>query len=365
MSINVKNIRNSLNELVDAVGELQHQPVPQPKILDRELSGNKINGGMITNFASVGIKDESTKQVLQVHDGGISVDNIYARKIINPLTVQGELTVKGQIKAEKLQVNEISADVRNERTSPLEFRAENGNLGGKGLIWSGADHTRQFVFMQGNDRLWSSEDIDIHGQKTYRVDNLPVLNLTTLGPSVVKSSIQQLGVVQNLETEGNVNLDQFIFWDSGAQRLGIGTSEPNGILSIKDIDHEFIIDPTNEKTFNIGTWTTTDLNIITDNIERITVSRSGQVRIVKDLAIDGKLGIGVRNFADDADITTSGPVRIQGKKREVGNGIPDNGNYVKGDIVWNDNPVPSGYVGWICTRSGTPGDWKAFGLIQD
>ena len=57
--------------------------------------------------------------------------------------------------------------------------------------------------------------------------------------------------------------------------------------------------------------------------------------------------------------------RIQGKKREVGNGIPDNGSYIKGDIVWNDNPVPSGYVGWICTRSGTPGDWKAFGLIQD
>ena len=43
MSINVKNIRNSLNELVDAVGELQQQPAPQPKILDRELSGNKIN----------------------------------------------------------------------------------------------------------------------------------------------------------------------------------------------------------------------------------------------------------------------------------------------------------------------------------
>ena len=59
--------------------------------------------------------------------------------------------------------------------------------------------------MQGNDRLWSSEDIDLHGQKAYRVDNLPVLNLTTLGPSVIKSSIQQLGVVQNLETEGNLN----------------------------------------------------------------------------------------------------------------------------------------------------------------
>ena len=56
---------------------------------------------------------------------------------------------------------------------------------------------------------------------------------------------------------------------------------------------------------------------------------------------------------------------MQGKKYEVGSGIPDNGSYIKGDIVWNDNPIPSGYVGWICTRSGTPGDWKAFGLIQD
>ena len=108
-----------------------------------------------------------------------------------------------------------------------------------------------------------------------------------------------------------------------------------------------------------------DLNIVTDNNVRISVNRSGHVGIKKDLFINGKLGIGVRNFAEDADITTAGPVRMQGKKYEVGSGIPDNGSYIKGDIVWNDNPIPSGYVGWICTRSGTPGDWKAFGLIQD
>ena len=140
--------------------------------------------------------------------------------------------------------------------------------------------------MQGNDRLWSSEDIDLHGQKAYRVDNLPVLNLTSLGPSVIKSSLQQLGVVQHLETEGNLNIDQFIFWDSGAQKLGIGTAEPNGLVSIKDIDHEFIIDSTSEKTFNVGTWTTTDLNIITDDSDRISVNRSGHVGIKKDLFIN-------------------------------------------------------------------------------
>jgi hypothetical protein len=33
--------------------------------------------------------------------------------------------------------------------------------------------------------------------------------------------------------------------------------------------------------------------------------------------------------------------------------------------VWNNNPQPTGYVGWVCTREGTPGDWSGFGLIAN
>ena len=62
-------------------------------------------------------------------------------------------------------------------------------------------------------------------------------------------------------------------------------------------------------------------------------------------------------------ITTAGPVRIQNKKFEVGPGSPTTGSYVKGDVIWNDDPKPSGYVGWICTRGGNPGTWAKFGLI--
>lgn len=38
--------------------------------------------------------------------------------------------------------------------------------------------------------------------------------------------------------------------------------------------------------------------------------------------------------------------------------------WLKGDRVINNNPAPSGYVGFICTTSGTPGTWKGFGAIQ-
>jgi hypothetical protein len=43
--------------------------------------------------------------------------------------------------------------------------------------------------------------------------------------------------------------------------------------------------------------------------------------------------------------------------------LPTTGSYNIGDLIYNTNPTPGGYVGWICTTSGTPGTWKTFGLI--
>jgi hypothetical protein len=46
------------------------------------------------------------------------------------------------------------------------------------------------------------------------------------------------------------------------------------------------------------------------------------------------------------------------------NSTPTSGTWVAGDTVWNANPASGGYVGLICTVSGTPGTWKTFGLIS-
>jgi hypothetical protein len=146
-------------------------------------------------------------------------------------------------------------------------------------------------------------------------------------------------------------------------RLGIGTDTGNALVSIVDGDSEFIIQPdTNSVT--IGSYTTTDLNIVTDNTTRLSISESGKITIGSNIesktVVQGKLGV---NITPDCDVTTAGPVRFEGKKFEVGNDIPTTGSYRKGDIVWSDNPKPTGYVGWICVREGTPGSWKPFGQI--
>ena len=76
------------------------------------------------------------------------------------------------------------------------------------------------------------------------------------------------------------------------------------------------------------------------------------------------MGVGVSNIDSDVSLSTSGDIKFDGRKMENGAAAPTAGVYTVGDIVWNTNPTPTGYVGWVCTRDGTPGLWKAFGVIS-
>ena len=160
-----------------------------------------------------------------------------------------------------------------------------------------------------------------------------------------------------------VNIDEFIKYDADNQRVAIGGGEANGMLSLESWDHHFVIDPTDDKKWKIGTWTTCDLDIITDDTPRISITANGNISVHEKTSFRNKVGIGVKNFEEDADLTVAGPIRFQNKKQEVGAQHPTSGSYRKGDLVWNDNPQSDGYVGWVCVREGTPGLWKPFGKI--
>ena len=139
--------------------------------------------------------------MLTIADDGISVDVIKTKVIANNLTVQGDLAVTGSITATKLHVDEITADVRNERTSPLEFQGGHG----KGLIWTGVGHTRQFTFQPNPDKLFPSEYIDLHREKSYMIEGISVLEFTKLGDSVTSSRPTSVGTLKDSRVEGSPN----------------------------------------------------------------------------------------------------------------------------------------------------------------
>ena len=365
----VKKIKMGLTQLANGIEAIANQPAPAPVFRDNEISGNKVHGGTISMFESIGIKDDTTQRVMHLTDEGVSVTNLVTEHISSSPTIYGDLTVQGLITAQKLHVNELTADVRNERTTPLEFIADDNGIYGKGLQWKGQGPTKQFIYRANPDRLYSTESIDVATDASYLIGNIPVLSLNELGSSVRTSKLVTVGTLNNLRTSGNLSIDEFVFYNTDSESFGIGTESPNGKFAIATLDAEFIID-TVPGAVQLGNWTTSDLQIVTDNTTRITIRANGKVdfgsRGSSDarVSVHGKLGVGVNNVSEDVSIATANGIEVAGTKIMTGIAIPNSGTYRQGDIVYNKNAVATGYVGWVCVREGTPGEWKPFGQIS-
>jgi hypothetical protein len=257
-------------------------------------------------------------------------------------------------------------DVIAKRTTNIEFHAnEEGNVYGKGLVWKYETGGEKLSIHPNPNRLHSTMPIDLHQEAWYGIGRIPVLRANELGPSVTKSHITETGTLKNLRTQGGFSLDDFLHYASGSDRLGINTDEPNGTLSVAGLASEFIVDIEGTGT-RLGNYTNDSLEIITDNTARISVTGTGQITIGSTETTTnllGSVGIGVANPGNDAKLSVAGPVKIHSNKITYADERPTGGSYKKGDIIFTTNPKPTGYVGWVCTRDGTPGVWKAFGQI--
>ena len=248
----------------------------------------------------------------------------------------------------------------------LKFVAkEDGTLTGLGLSWTGAGPNKQFMFRASPDRFWSTESIDLNEGKSFMIGNNVLLSKTELGSSVRNSNLTRVGTLGNLRTQGDLVIDDYIYYTSSSESFGIGTEAPNGKLGVATLDGEFVVDTAPGK-ISVGAWTSTDLHITTDNRSRIVVKDNGNVIIGNEKSltvVNGKLGINVSNIENDIALSVNGGVKFDGKKMANAEHAPKDGACRQGDMVWNSRPNSGGYVGWICTESGTPGLWSPFGKI--
>ena len=341
---------------------------------DRSISGNKINGGVIRNFATPGIKDDSNSTTkLMITDDVVSIDDLSVKQIKGDVAVEQKLTahdvhVEGEITATRIRTDELFADIRIERTSPLEFTQSAGNpIVGKGLLWTGAGVTRQFI-LRDNDQLFSTENINVNRGRSFQIDNIPVIEFDSLGATVVKSRLREVGNLRKLTVLGTVNFDNQLFFYNESGRLSFGHDEPNGKLSIYQDEVEFKVDVKENKSI-IGTHGYHSISVVTDNTERLTVDAGGSITLGNkntpptQVSVHGKVSIGVNTPDQNVDLHVNGPIRFNNKLQSHGKGAPSTGSYNKGDIFWNIEPRTGQPIGWVCTVTGTPGDWRPFGII--
>ena len=288
------------------------------------------------------------------------------------LTARSDLNVYGVLSVNKLVTHELVAHTRYE--SPyFEFskNTETGSNSGHGFVWPDAEYNRQLVWRDDPARFWSTESVDLAPDRAYHINGTRVLGQHTLGGSVVESNLQTVGNLKSLTVVGNVNLADQVFFNATSGKLSIGSETATGVLTVYDAtnDVELVITGGEDGRGKIGAVQTRSVDIITDSQTRVSVEYNGDFTVGHETnretvsRIYGKVGVNVKTPKEDLEV--AGNIKFANKLMATGEGVPTTGYYTIGDMVWNSNPKAGDYVGWICTQSGTPGEWRPFGLINN
>ena len=218
------------------------------------------------------------KALLRYVEGPTSLTG--SLEIIGGASVNDNLIVRGKIIADVIEANQIiNKGLGGGSGDTTSFRAETEeSLNGQGVTWNVGDTESTLVYRPGN-RLYTNLHLDLERGRAYKIDNIEVLTSNTLGSSISRSSLRQLGPLNNLIVNGNVEIGQFVYIDSDTGRVGFGTESPNGSFAIVDNGAEFVIGSPNAGTVNVGTYTNHDVAITTDNIARVTVKTGGDVHV--------------------------------------------------------------------------------------
>lgn len=278
-----------------------------------KLTGDAIEGGIISKFASTGIDDLATGVQMTIMDRGVA----FERGLFSPeLSVTGNLTVKGNL---------IFADV------------DVSTDGFKKIVDAASDTVRVNL----NKELFDGFTATIFSRIQTEGVNLDkitqggkeIVSGNQLGYHIVDSNLRRLGVVEDLQTAGETLLVDTLYVQQG--RVGINTMEPDYPLCVWDQEVEIVATKRTENTGFFGTARNQTLVLGANNKQNITLVPDGSVEV---------------------DNISIGPVAMTS-----GNKIP---NYEgrAGHIVWNDTPTTGAPIGWVCIGGAR---WAGFGRIDN
>jgi hypothetical protein len=307
-------IRTILGETLTA-GSFPEASIPHTSIDFKgfKTSGNSIEGGIISNFGSVGIEDRSTRVQMTLLDHAVAFEGPVwgpELKIKGNVTVDGTLIVNGDVATNtpvflKL-VNETSEAVRANLNTEL---------------FAGFSAT---LFDKIRDDGIDLDKITQNGKE--------VVSGNRLGYHIVDTNIQRVGVLNDLQTSGENLLVDTLYVTS--KRVGINTIEPSWALSIWDEEVELAFSKRSNDTAYIHTPRNQRMILGANNRQNLILNPDGSIDVEN--------------------------LRVGNVPMSSASIIP-NYNAITGTIVWNESPASGGPIGWVCLGATR---WAKFGIIE-
>jgi hypothetical protein len=274
---------------------------------DLAISGDQVAGGIIKNFASTGIDDQSTGCVVTILDAAVVVEN---NLVTMDLTVEGDLNVKGK-------VDEDSAFYKQLANSVTE------------AVQQGLDNE---LFAGFSDTIFNKIKTDGLDLSKITVNENVVIEGDRIGYTITESNLQKLGLLKELQVSGETQLADTLY--VGNKRTGINTLEPSAALAIWDEDIEITVSKERNGQGRIGTPRNQSLVLGSNQHSNVILNTDGSTQI-NDLRMGN-----VKMSASDT---------------------PPNFSSTKGHIVFNANPNAGGPLGWVCLGAA---NWANFGIVD-
>lgn len=209
-------------------------------------------------------------QIFTILDDKVIIKKLAVDELQGDVNLIGTLTVNSLKVLDEEPKTALASDVGN-------WVVENEtDLFSKGLRWTWPTGSIQLSYRSGA-RLWTDADIDLAANKSYMIENTPVLDKDSLGGTITRSNLKELGTLRKLVVSGDATVADFAYFNSSFGRLGLNTDSPNGVLSVVDNNVEIIITSPSDNLAQIGTYTNHDLEFITDNLPRMAIKNNGQI----------------------------------------------------------------------------------------
>ena len=251
------------------------------------------------DFASTGIKDQSTKnQMTIMDDHTVFENNLTAQDltIANSAQIQN-LVVTGSINTDNHAWTGLSADIA-EKTFSRVTKAWQSDL---------VQQVAEYIKINGIE----FDQVTIGG--TLLVDG------NRLAETIKETSIQTTGVLHTLQVAGETHLNET--FSVVRKRVGVNTEEPEMALSVWDEEVSVNIGKNKLNQAYIGTGRAQGIAIGTNRVAHVEITADGLTQIKK-------LQVGVHKISHATEVPGwSG---------------------TKGDMVFNANPGSNRVFAWVC-----------------
>ena len=309
------------------------------------LSSYRINAAYIGTYNNTDLElgTDNTARVILKNTGEVVIGH--------PSYKNGIVKING-----RLEVDEIITTKDKTINESLIFTATDSNsVYGTGVFWNQGRTQSQISFAAGPDRFISSDIIDLANEKYFAIGGQLVISKTKLGEGVTSSRLTTVGTLQSLAVSGNTVI--------------------KGSLSVGSAQNTIISDTIKFGDMNMfalssdGISVKNNFVINCDSEQEFKIDREGSIEFGNEnntnrlIKVYGQLSVGVKNPAGDVAFTVGGTVSLNGKKFIKDSNKPTAGIFQKGDICWNTDPKATDFIGWVCVKEGSPGEWMSFGQI--